>query len=349
MRSLTDGSFLQFGEQLSWRRLAPAWLLSLTLHLIAMLLGGLLWSGRALIVTDAEPSRAATIVVARRMAPEQTQYLSEDDLSSAETTAAAKASASASTMSSQQFASNEPPPTLSTIKLPEAPGFSASREGLVIVPQPGSGRGRPQILPGQDDAAIRADDAAQRGPSRATGPTAQLSLFGSAEATGWSFVFLIDRSQSMGGEGLGAIAAAARELELAMTRLSDAQIFQVIAYNQKSLYLTKRELIPATAKNKQQMLEFLKNLAAFGATEHELGLLAALRLEPDVLFLFTDGGDPFLKSGQLRTIRDAAAGHTSIHVLHFGAGPASAENDFLPRLAAENRGSYVYLDVNSKR
>jgi Ca-activated chloride channel family protein len=79
-----------------------------------------------------------------------------------------------------------------------------------------------------------------------------------------------------------------------------------------------------------------------------MGLFAALRYKPDVIFLFTDAGDPFLKPGQLRAIREAAAGRTAIHCLQFGAGPLSCEENFMERLAVENGGSYVYIDMRNK-
>jgi hypothetical protein len=82
-------------------------------------------------------------------------------------------------------------------------------EGLVVAPELGGPRGRPRI-PGSslDEAAILAEDALIPREKIPTGPTAQLSLFGSANAEGRSFVFVIDRSNSMGGEGLGAITNA---------------------------------------------------------------------------------------------------------------------------------------------
>ena len=49
-------------------------------------------------------------------------------------------------------------------------------------------------------------------------------------------------------------------------------------------------------------------------------------------------------SGQVR-IRQEAAGRTAIHCLHFGRGPQSEDKSFLVRLAAENRGTYVYIGL----
>jgi hypothetical protein len=329
------------------RRAVPAWLLSLAMHLLVLLALSLWLRGELAPPVALEPGRTGQIVLARRSESDQTKYFTPEE-SPATASEATSAASSSSAATSQNAFNHEPPAASAKIALPQFPGAMPSGSELVVLPRLSAGGGRPVIMPGLDDAAIRAADAKNRHPKRVTGPTTRMSLFGSAEAEGWSFIFVIDRSQSMGGEGLGAIAAAAAELAGACERLTAAQTFQLVAYNQKPDYLTGRELIPATARHKQQMLDYLKTLAAYGATDHNAGLLAALRLEPDVIFLLTDGGDPYLNRLQMRTVREAAAGRTSIHVLQFGAGPPSADNDFLPRLAAENRGSYVYIDVNKR-
>lgn len=334
------------------RRAVPAWLLSLAMHLTVLLTLSLWLRGEIAPPVALEPARTGQIVLTRRSAADRAEYFAPEEAiataSEASVSDAVSAEGRSSTTATLNALANEPPTASAQIALPQLPGAMPSGSELAILPQFSSGGGRPVLMPGLDDAAIRAADAKNRKPKRATGPTTRMSLFGSAEAEGWSFVFVIDRSQSMGGDGLDAIAAAARELAGAGERLTEAQTFQVVAYNQKPVYLTGRELIPATARHKQQMLGFLKTLVAYGATDHSAGLLAALRLEPDVIFFLTDGGDPYLNRLQMRTIREAARGRTSIHVLQFGAGPAVEDNDFLHRLAAENRGSYLYIDVHKR-
>jgi Ca-activated chloride channel family protein len=173
-------------------------------------------------------------------------------------------------------------------------------------------------------------------------------LFGSSAAIGRSFVFVIDRSQSMGSTGLGAIQAAAKELSSQIEGLTPEQTFQVLAYNQAIASFTDQELIAATEDNKRHLVRFVSNIAAYGQTEHLHALLAALRLKPEVIFLHTDGGDPEPDPGQLRLVHDLSGGRTSIHCIHFGRGPKPDSPSFLERLAAENHGSYVYLDVNRR-
>ena len=44
----------------------------------------------------------------------------------------------------------------------------------------------------------------------------------------------------------------------------------------------------------------------------------------------------------------AAAGRTAIHCIHFGRGATGERANFLARLASDNRGSYVYVDMNGR-
>ena len=318
----------------------PAWLLSMALHLAIFLAGALMVRATSLPQPRDEAPRAGAIVLSRISASNSTQYFDDSDPSVV--TAAPKANAAAETLDA------DPPASL--ISLPTAPQVAAGPQLLDIgsATQTGRGKGRMSGLSESDVAAILADEAARAKPAGPTGPKARLSLFGSADAEGRSFVFLIDRSQSMGHRGLGAIDAAAKELAASIDRLGPEQKFQVIAYNQKADALGGREMLSATTDNKRRLIEFVQSIVAVGATEHELGLFAALRYKPDVIFLLTDAGDPVLKAGQLRGIREAAGGRTAIHCLHFGSGPLAADENFMERLAAENGGSYVYIDMRNE-
>ena len=337
-------------EQLLKRRI-PAWLLSLTLHLAAVLVGSLLVRGSQLPTSVEESVRPAAIVLAHRTENEKPSYYTPE-VPPGETSEAAATTSSASSVefANPLPAAVEPPPASTVARLPELPGSLApGKEMVVLKPMASGGKGRPvSQFSAADKAAILAEDAARPRSQGPTGPIATVSLFGSQGAEGRSFVFLIDRSQSMGGDGLGAIEAAAKELATSVGSLEETHKFQVIAYNQKPLYLTGRDLLPATAGNKQQLIDFVKDLPAFGATEHEVGIYAALKLKPDAIFLLTDGGDPMLNAGQLKSIRTAAKG-TTIHCLQFGSGPRGDERSFLQILAEYTGGSYLYIDMADRR
>ncbi|HUE71230.1 MAG TPA: hypothetical protein VMP01_10125 [Pirellulaceae bacterium] len=325
------------------QRRIPAWLLSLAFHLAILLAGALLVRGTIPPAERHEPPRPGAIVLAHMSSQSPPRYFSEE-----ETTSKLAADGGMETVAAEMPAPASPPG--SEFSLPSAAVAAADGQLLVVRPAVNASRGKGRFggMSAEDVAAILAEDAARAKPAAPTGPTAKVSLFGSAEAEGRSFVFLIDRSQSMGHRGLGAIAEAAKELAASIDRLSPEQKFQVIAYNQKADSLGGRELLAATPENKRRLIEFVETTVAVGATEHELGLFAALRYKPDVIFLLTDAGDPGLGTGQLRAIREAAAGRTVIHCLHFGAGPLSGEANFMERLAADNGGSYVYIDMRTK-
>lgn len=244
------------------------------------------------------------------------------------------------------------PPGAAGIKLPDRGDLVVAPDSVPTVTLHRSGSGQVKLpFSLVDEASILADDASQHRPGRPTGPKATMQLFTSGPASGHSFVFVIDRSASMGAGGLGAIGSAAKELAAQLSSLSPDQKVQVVAYNQSSVYFTGRELIPATDENTAKLVKYVEELGDYGQTEHERGILAALRLQPDVIFLLTDGGDPHLRPGQVSFLAEQATGQTSIHCLHFGTGTEDAvpKDHFLRRLAAETGGSYAFIAVAGRR
>jgi len=197
----------------------------------------------------------------------------------------------------------------------------------------------------EEEAAILSEDALIPREQVVTGPMAKLSLFGSPPAMGRSFVFVMDRSKSM---ALGTIQTVAKELAARLVKLRPEQTMQVVAYNEKPTYLTGRELIPATDENKRSLITFISNLTANGQTAHSRGVTSALRLKPEVIILLTDGGDPLLSPGDLIAIREENAGRSEIHCIQFGRGREPQSADIFKRLAAQNKGSFFYVDLNSR-
>src|SRR5438552_2666743 len=234
--------------------IAPAWLFSCAAHLLLFICGSLIVRGTIRTETPDDAARWGDTVVPRREANE-TRYFNASaerhEVLRPVTEGGGAASAFSVTVSDQ-------PPLLPGIKLPEVAGNIPNGDEIVAAPQIASGGG-PVRLPGSAaaEAAILAEDALVPRQKIPTGPSAQLSLFGSPTAEGRSFVFVIDRSNSMGGDGLGAIQAAAKELAAHINQLSAEQTFQVVAYNQSVAYLTQRELIPANSDNKRKLVNFI--------------------------------------------------------------------------------------------
>jgi len=119
-----------------------------------------------------------------------------------------------------------------------------------------------------------------------------------------------------------------------------------VGYHERTVTMSSRNLLDATKANQQQVAGYIGSLAAFGGTEHENGLVAALTFQPDVVVLMTDGGYPELNAGQLRLIERMAGKKTEIHCIQFGIGPLQTTQNFMMKLASQNNGSFRYIDVN---
>jgi hypothetical protein len=179
---------------------------------------------------------------------------------------------------------------------------------------------------------------------RPKGEPATVRVFGSGGLTGRSFVFLLDRSKSMGSDGLGVLDRANAELQTALSQLTPDHQFQVVGYHHETTMIDRRAMLPATAENRAKLAEFIQNLAAFGGTEHESALIVALSFKPDIIVLMTDGGLPEMTAAQLATIRRIAGKNVQIHCIQFGLG-ATPQGSFMRELAQENGGTYKYIDV----
>ncbi len=330
------------------RKLVPAWLLSVGVHIVALICLSFLAVGAGKLSPTEEMSRPVGIVLTRPSANLEREYF--DETSDDATDRPSQEESNAKDQPLQPSVSSSQPESLvlPALALPKTSDLPLAGIASVNTPSLTVSNSRPK-LPGIDESAIIAEEQAKLRAANARGPTTGLSVFGSKEAVGGSFVFLIDRSQSMGGGGLGVLKDAEDELVRVLKGLEAEHRFQVVVYHDKSVYLERRELLPATDVNKALVPGFLSTKAAFGATEHERALMSALSLEPDVIFLLTDGGEPVLRDQQIRAIAKIAAPRTAIHCLQFGSGPLQDANNFLARLAAATGGEYGYVDVNQRR
>lgn len=333
------------------RQRVPAWVMSAAVHVAAVLLLAWLWQpapARGL----GEPSRTAGIVVAVQ-ADGETEYF-EAPADSGQQSLAATDSGAAPAEPADVLPSLDASVELPDIALPGAVQGEVSGNLLQGVDLGAQGAGSPtagdtnQLL-----AEIMAQEAAQRPPAP-VGTQAPLTLFG-APSQGRSFAFVIDRSKSMGASGLGALSAARAELKRALSELTPSQRFEIIAYHQSPVTLGEKyhgrpQLSPVTEQNLTRVSEFFGGLAAFGATQHVYALHAAMDLRPEVIFLLTDGGDPFPSPAQLRDLSQRAKRQgISIHCVQFGFGPLQEDENFMMRLARDNRGEYRYVRMDGRR
>ncbi len=179
------------------------------------------------------------------------------------------------------------------------------------------------------------------------GGKARTSLFGLV-GEGYKFVYVFDRSGSMGGSGRNSLRLVKAELLASLKNLDTVHQFQIVFYNERPVVFnpsgTPGRLAFATEQNKQRAIRFIDSITAEGGTAHEDALKLAINLQPNVIFFLTDGDDPKLTPAQLAKIRRLAAG-IIINAIEFGPGPKPAGRSFLADLARQNGGGYRYVDV----
>ena len=91
----------------------------------------------------------------------------------------------------------------------------------------------------------------------AEGSETSIEVFGSGELTGRKFVFVIDRSKSMGSQGLGVLEQASQQLSKAIDGLEPNHKFQVVGYHHRTVTMNERRLLRATPENKNQVTAFI--------------------------------------------------------------------------------------------
>ena len=95
--------------------------------------------------------------------------------------------------------------------------------------------------------------------------------------------------------------------------------------------------MPATAENKRRLIQWIGRAQAEGSTYPKTALFTALAMQPDVIFVLSDGKFP------KRTVRRVAAKNGSGVVIHsIGFGKRAVE-EVLKSLAEQNGGRYKFV------
>jgi len=180
------------------------------------------------------------------------------------------------------------------------------------------------------------------------GGKARTSMFG-LSGEGYKFVYVFDRSGSMGGDGNASLKAVKAELLASLKNLDSVHQFQIIFYNERPVLFnpsgTPGKLAFATERNKEEVQRFLDSIKAAGGTNHEAALHMATALKPDVIFFLTDGDDPKLTPEELDKIERWSAG-IRINAIEFGIDQSPPAEGFLKGLARRTGGQYIYMDAS---
>ena len=309
---------------LSWR----GWIASVVLHAALVVALGLLWPLVPKGQSGAEELVFEGQVALKHVDPEgETYYENPAEQSAAQEQPSPESEAL-------------PQDLLSEAQMPQVENPLPNLDVLA----PGSGTA---TSGGGASGLVSGTPPSRRAPAGTT--KTKTSFFG-VEGEGNSFVYVLDRSASMGSAGGVPLRAAKAQLKASLGALSEVNLFYIIFYNDVPKLFrvpsNRRGLVFANSRNKVLAMRFIDSITAEGATEHREALLKALSLQPDVIFFLTDGDDPPLRPADLAEIRRrAAAFGTTIHVIQFGQGPLLRSESFLTRLARENRGSFRYVDI----
>jgi hypothetical protein len=179
------------------------------------------------------------------------------------------------------------------------------------------------------------------------GGKVRTSMFG-LPGEGYKFVYVFDRSGSMGGDGSASLKAVKAELLASLKNLDTVHQFQIIFYNERPVLFnpsgTPGKLAFGNEPNKRAAERFLDTIKAQGGTDHEAALRLAAAMKPDVIFFLTDGDEPKLTPQQMEKIQKWLSG-IRINVIEFGPGPQPEKDSFLKEIARRVGGQYIYVDA----
>lgn len=321
-----------------YRPAVPSWLASAVLHGLAFVILALLLPER--VRQGAATERTADVGIVLRQTGEDGGEYFEGDPGDKE----AASSADQQAVSAAQTALDE---------LLERPPVDPD----TLLPAP-LGIIGPQAEGGQRLASASGALRGTGGPGAGAGGAGGLgsgkgkTRFFGVEGEGFKFVYVLDRSGSMGGSGRNPLEAAKAELITSLESLERVHQFQIIFYNENPVVFnpagTPGALAFADDRTRSRARQFIASIMADGGTRHEAALMMAINLQPDVIFFLTDADDPKLSAAQLERIRRRAAGIT-INTVEFGLGPKSGDTTFLEKLARQNGGNYGYIDIASFR
>lgn len=154
-------------------------------------------------------------------------------------------------------------------------------------------------------------------------------------------VYVVDASKSMnrpyGGEAKTRFGQMKLELAKSILGLSADQQFFIIFFNEHANPMPAGGLEYALPQNQQKYLSWVASIPAYGLTDPRPSLSLAFSLNPDVVYLLTDGTFPRDVQSDLGMLRQKA-----IQINTIAFGDPKAEKSLKP-LALKNRGRFAFV------
>jgi len=148
-------------------------------------------------------------------------------------------------------------------------------------------------------------------------------------------VFVVDRSGSM----TDSIDYVKFELKRSIRELSEEKEFQVIFYSSgPPVEMPMRRIVNATERNRQLAYEFIDGVIPQGETDPSKSLERAFELQPDTIYLLTDGEFDKATVGLVKRLN--AAGKVKVHTIGF---LYRMGEQVLKQIAEQNGGQYKFV------
>ena len=201
-------------------------------------------------------------------------------------------------------------------------------------PPPETGLSTPDLSGGKSRPASGGEGADGGGSG-----SGDVGEFFGVKARGRKFVYIVDCSGSMAG---GPFLKACEELIKSLEGLNTRQSFYIMFFDSQNYPMfhpatPEKGLLRATRQNVARVQEWINTLGGGGGTQPRESLLMALRLEPDAVFLLTDGQfDPQTVDDVTRQNRRKVTINT-VGFIHRAGEP------LLKDLARKNRGEYRFV------
>ncbi|MBA4029717.1 MAG: hypothetical protein C0478_02215 [Planctomyces sp.] len=170
----------------------------------------------------------------------------------------------------------------------------------------------------------------------------------SSKAAANKVVFVVDCSLSMNAPHLPStyrtgvptsrFQRVQLELVQAVQTLPEKTEFFIVFFSDEAFAMPSRGLQPASYENKEKYLKWVATSTTMpGQTDPRSALLLALRLEPEVIYLLTDGSFRQLVQRDLLNLKQP---RTAVNTI--ALGEAAAE-PILKQMSEQNRGTFSYV------
>ncbi len=164
-------------------------------------------------------------------------------------------------------------------------------------------------------------------------PAWRRASFYGVRSVAQTVVFVVDCSGSMGDAG--RLERAKIELRRSINALQFPQRFTVIFYDDEPIPMPGTGLQSADTITKDQFVAWLRLIDADGGTDPRSALGLAMGLQPDAIYLLSDGAFP---EG---TVEDIAARNRKKRPIHCIDLAGGAAGDHLRRIARDSGGQYA--------